>query len=114
MMELEPPFRPATPADAAALAELGNFAGEGLPLYVWERLKAPGETAWEHGRRRAERETGAFPIAMPWWRRWAANAPPVSSAIHAPTRRSRSTMRPRCPCSYRCRSWKIWLAAPGT
>ena len=60
MTELKPPFRPATPDDAAALAELANFAGEGLPLYVWERIKAPGETAWEHGRRRAERETGAF------------------------------------------------------
>lgn len=60
MIALKSPFRPATPDDAAELAELVNFAGEGLPLYLWERIKAPGETAWEHGRRRAERETGGF------------------------------------------------------
>jgi ribosomal protein S18 acetylase RimI-like enzyme len=60
MIVLKSPFRPATPDDAAELAELVNFAGEGLPLYLWERIKAPGETAWEHGRRRAERETGGF------------------------------------------------------
>jgi ribosomal protein S18 acetylase RimI-like enzyme len=60
MIALKSPFRPATRADAAELAELANFAGEGLPLYLWERMKAPGETAWEHGRGRAERETGSF------------------------------------------------------
>jgi ribosomal protein S18 acetylase RimI-like enzyme len=60
MIALKSPFTLATPADAAALAELANFAGEGLPLYVWNRLKQPGETAWEHGRSRAERETGSF------------------------------------------------------
>jgi ribosomal protein S18 acetylase RimI-like enzyme len=60
MIALERPFRQATPADAAALAELANFAGEGLPLYLWERMSEHGETAWEHGRRRAARETGAF------------------------------------------------------
>ena len=60
MIALNPPFRPATQADAAALAELANFAGEGLPLYLWDRLKADGETAWDYGRHRAERETGSF------------------------------------------------------
>ncbi|WP_193367216.1 GNAT family N-acetyltransferase [Pelagibius marinus] len=53
-------YRPATPADAEALAELINFAGEGLPLYLWERMAEPGESAWDVGRRRAQRETGAF------------------------------------------------------
>ena len=60
MIALKRPYRPATPADAAALADLANFAGEGLPLYLWERIRGHGETAWEHGRRRAARETGAF------------------------------------------------------
>lgn len=60
MMELKSPFRPAALSDAAALAELVNFAGEGLPLYLWEQLKAPGVSAWDHGRSRAERETGSF------------------------------------------------------
>ena len=60
MIALKSPFRLAARADAAALAELANFAGEGLPLYLWERIKTPGETGWELGRQRAERETGAF------------------------------------------------------
>ena len=59
-MELDAPFRRAEPDDAAALAELINFAGEGLPLYLWERMAEPGETAWQVGRRRAQRETGGF------------------------------------------------------
>lgn len=56
----EPPLRRARPDDAAALAELINFAGEGLPLYLWERMAEPGETVWDVGRRRARREEGAF------------------------------------------------------
>jgi len=53
-------IRPAVKADAAALAELVNYAGEGMPLYLWGKLAAPGEDAWQIGRVRAERETGAF------------------------------------------------------
>lgn len=60
MIELEPPFRHATPDDAPALAELINFAGEGLPLYLWTEMAEPGENAWEVGRRRALREAGSF------------------------------------------------------
>jgi ribosomal protein S18 acetylase RimI-like enzyme len=59
-MIFELPFRRATINDAAALAELVNFAGEGMPLYLWGRLAGPGETAWEVGRRRAMREEGSF------------------------------------------------------
>jgi ribosomal protein S18 acetylase RimI-like enzyme len=57
---LHPPFRPATKADAAVLAELVNHAGEGMPLYLWGKLAAPGETAWDVGRARAAREQGSF------------------------------------------------------
>lgn len=60
MIDLEPPFRHATPEDADALAELIDFAGEGLPLYLWERMAEPGETPWDVGRRRARREEGSF------------------------------------------------------
>ena len=60
MEMVEPPFRHATPDDAHALAELINFAGEGLPLHLWERMAEPGETAWDVGRRRARREEGSF------------------------------------------------------
>ena len=40
MIELDPPYRRATPEDAAALAELVNFAGEGLPFYLWDKMAA--------------------------------------------------------------------------
>ena len=60
MIELGPPFRYARPDDAPALAELINFAGEGLPFYLWANMAEPGESAWEVGRRRALREVGSF------------------------------------------------------
>ena len=60
MIRLLPPFRAATPADAAAMAEFVNMAGEGLPLYLWTRWAGPGEDPWKVGRSRARRETGSF------------------------------------------------------
>jgi ribosomal protein S18 acetylase RimI-like enzyme len=60
MVQMKSPFRPATPDDAPALAELVNFAGENLPLYLWTRMAEAGESAWDVGRRRAMRETGSF------------------------------------------------------
>ena len=59
-IDLEPPFRRATTDDAHALAELINFAGEGMPAYLWERMAEPGESDWDVGRRRARREAGGF------------------------------------------------------
>lgn len=53
-------FRPATKQDAPALAELVNYAGEGLPLYLWTKLAKEGEDPWAVGRARAAREEGAF------------------------------------------------------
>jgi ribosomal protein S18 acetylase RimI-like enzyme len=53
-------FRAATKEDAAALAELVNFAGEGLPLYLWTKLAKVGEDPWAVGRARAAREEGSF------------------------------------------------------
>src|SRR5262245_61238598 len=61
--ELMPPnrtFRPATVDDAGLLAELINYAGEGLPLYLWGEMAEPGEAARDVGRRRAAREEGSF------------------------------------------------------
>ncbi len=60
MIQLKPPLRPAVIDDADALVELVNYAGEGLPLYLWTTLAAPGEDAWDVGRRRAAREDGSF------------------------------------------------------
>lgn len=60
MPALQPPFRPARREDAPLLAELVNYAGEGLPLYLWGKLAGPGERAWDVGRQRAAREEGSF------------------------------------------------------
>jgi ribosomal protein S18 acetylase RimI-like enzyme len=60
MIELTHPFRRAEPADCDALAELVNFAGEGLPLHLWARAAASGRTGWDIGRERARREQGGF------------------------------------------------------
>src|SRR6478609_6304589 len=35
MRQPNPTFRPATSDDAIVLAELVNYAGEGMPLYLW-------------------------------------------------------------------------------
>jgi ribosomal protein S18 acetylase RimI-like enzyme len=59
-IDLPTPHRPATPADDQAMAELVNLAGEGLPLYLWTNLAAPGQDPWAVGRERARREQGAF------------------------------------------------------
>jgi ribosomal protein S18 acetylase RimI-like enzyme len=60
MIDLKPPIRRATAADAAALADLVDFAGEGMPSYLWCQMAAEGEDPWQIGRRRqAEKaETG--------------------------------------------------------
>ena len=55
-----PTFRPATKADAPALAVLVDIAGEGMPAYMWSTLKAPGQSLLEVGRQRAQREQGGF------------------------------------------------------
>jgi ribosomal protein S18 acetylase RimI-like enzyme len=60
MTELPEGFRPATVDDADAMAELVNYAGEGLPLYLWRGMADPGESAWDVGRARARRDTGGF------------------------------------------------------
>ena len=60
MIQLSPPFRRATRADARVMAELVDMAGEGLPLYLWSRMAKPGEDAWAIAERRAQREEGSF------------------------------------------------------
>src|SRR3989337_3827953 len=59
-MQPAPTFRPATKADASALAVLGDIAGEGMPAYMWGSLKAPGQSVLEFGRERAARDSGGF------------------------------------------------------
>ncbi|MDP5217122.1 GNAT family N-acetyltransferase [Ruegeria sp. 2205SS24-7] len=52
MIPLEKPLRLANAADAHALADLVNFAGEGLPLHVWTGLAQDDEDPWAIGRAR--------------------------------------------------------------
>ena len=59
-MNLSDPFRRAAQKDAALLAELVNYAGEGLPEYLWGKMAEPGEDAWSVGRARAARNEGSF------------------------------------------------------
>jgi ribosomal protein S18 acetylase RimI-like enzyme len=59
-MAPEPTFRPATLADAAALAVLVDIAGEGIPNSFWRDLAGPGRSVVEVGRDRARREEGGF------------------------------------------------------
>ena len=60
MISLAPPLRQASPEDADALAQLINYAGEGLPEYLWQGMAEAGETPTDVGRRRARRDTGGF------------------------------------------------------
>ncbi len=60
MTRIRSPFRRAVQADALVLAELVNYAGQGMPFYLWGKLVQAGETPWDVGRRRAARETGSF------------------------------------------------------
>jgi len=52
MITLKPPMRIATSKDAAELADLVNFAGDGLPLYIWKGLASNEQDPWEVGRTR--------------------------------------------------------------
>ncbi|HZM33380.1 MAG TPA: GNAT family N-acetyltransferase [Burkholderiales bacterium] len=60
MTEIEFPFRRAIPDDAAQLAQFVNVAGEGLPLYLWEKMAESGQSAWDVGCERARRNEGGF------------------------------------------------------
>jgi len=57
---LAAPLRQATAGDAAALAELINLAGHGMPEFLWARMAGPGESPRAVGERRAARDEGSF------------------------------------------------------
>ena len=60
MAKSEAIFRPARKTDAVALAALIDIAGEGIPLFLWSRMKVPDQSVFEFGRARAAREQGNF------------------------------------------------------
>jgi ribosomal protein S18 acetylase RimI-like enzyme len=53
-------LRQGRPDDADTLAQLVNYAGEGLPYYLWQKIAAAGQSPWEIGRQRAQRDQGSF------------------------------------------------------
>lgn len=53
-------FRPAIKDDGQQLAQLVNYAGEGMPLYYWQKVAEEGVDPWEFGASRAQREEGSF------------------------------------------------------
>jgi ribosomal protein S18 acetylase RimI-like enzyme len=46
-------LRPATPEDAGHLTKFVNMAGEGLPLYLWQKNAPEGMDPWDYGLTRA-------------------------------------------------------------
>ena len=60
MTAIDRTFRRATPADAAELAELVEFASEGLALCLWTQLAGRGGDPWEVGRSRVSAEAGGI------------------------------------------------------
>ncbi len=59
-MSADPQFRSGTLEDVPVLTELVNYAGEGLPHYLWGQMAGPGEMPWDVGHNRAAREEGSF------------------------------------------------------
>lgn len=53
-------IRNARKEDAPKLAGLMNWAGEGIPAYLWERMADPGENVMTYGAHRVAREEGGF------------------------------------------------------
>jgi ribosomal protein S18 acetylase RimI-like enzyme len=57
---LQPPLRRATRRDALALAELTDYAGHGIPGYLWSRSAEEGQPSIEVGIERVLRERANF------------------------------------------------------
>ena len=114
MIPLDPPFRAATPDDAAALTDLVHFASEGLALYVWTRIAGPAGDAWAVGRQRASRETGSFSYRNAVLVEQPAGRVAAALIGYALPDGPSPSPTPCRPCSCRCRNWRTWCPAPGT
>jgi len=53
-------YRPAVKGDARDLARLINYAGEGVPVHFWNKIKPADQDVWDFGAGRAARDEGAF------------------------------------------------------
>lgn len=120
MIRLEPPLRVASEADAKALADLVNFAGEGLPLYIWEGLAKDGQDPWDVGRARQMQRVREGQVVVVDFGDGA-----VASLTGYPIGSEPSQLPMiSLPCSGRCKNWKTrhstagmsmyWPAIPST
>ncbi|UCH49789.1 MAG: GNAT family N-acetyltransferase [Betaproteobacteria bacterium] len=60
MKHTDATIRRAHKEDAPVLARLINFAGEGIPLWIWRQSAASDEEAFAVGAQRAARDSGGF------------------------------------------------------
>ena len=58
MIDRDARLRPGRVDDASVLAELVDYAGEGLPSYLWSKMAAPNETAKQVGQTRCGASRG--------------------------------------------------------
>jgi ribosomal protein S18 acetylase RimI-like enzyme len=61
-----PRLRPARREDADILAQLTDYAGHGMPAYMWAQAAKPGESAFDVGRERFQREEANFSYRNAW------------------------------------------------
>ena len=59
-MNTDPAIRAARKADASEMVALIDCAGYGMPLWIWQGMKADEASALEVGRKRAMRDEGSF------------------------------------------------------
>ncbi len=112
-MQRDRAFRPANIDDAGVLAELVNYAGEGMPLYLWSQMAEPGQAAWDVGHGRAAREEGSFSYRNATIIEQGGECAGCLIGYEFPIIPARSlTTCQRC--SFPCRSWKTSLLVPGT
>ena len=64
MVPLQQPFRVANDADAYELAELVNFAGEGLPLHIWSGIAQGSQDPWDVGRSRQAKKANEGQVVV--------------------------------------------------
>ncbi len=60
MIVINSSYRRATRADVDDLAQLVEFAGEGLPLCLWTQLAGPAGNPWDVGRKRVGSDTPGY------------------------------------------------------
>ena len=111
-MQHKSPFRPATIQDAPVLAELVNYAGEGMPLYLWGNIAEPGEDVWIVGRRRAAREEGSFSYRNAAIIEHEGECAGCLIGYDIPDEpQPIGADMPAISC--RCRNWRTWRPGPG-